>query len=106
MNSKQIVTCPACGAKNRVSTSQVDRGLAGLEAKGKRWAQMQSGATWTAKHVWVGSNTICIEWDATVKLRDGRTVKLPEIAVHEIKNGKILNERFYYNPMALAPPTA
>jgi thioredoxin 2 len=28
MNSKQIITCPACGAKNRVSTSQVDRGLA------------------------------------------------------------------------------
>jgi len=39
-----------------------------------------------------------------VNTRDGRTVKLPEIAVHEIKNGKIQNERFYYNPMALAPP--
>jgi hypothetical protein len=33
-------------------------------------------------------------------------VKLPEIAVHKIKNGKIQDERFYYNPMALAPPTA
>ena len=28
MASKQIITCPSCGAKNRVSTSQVERGLA------------------------------------------------------------------------------
>jgi ketosteroid isomerase-like protein len=65
---------------------------------------MQSGATWTAKRYWVGRDTICIEWEATVKLRDGRTVILPEIAVHEIKGGKIQNERFYYNPLLLAPP--
>ena len=87
-------------------TGQVDRGIAGLEDKLKRWDQMQSGTTWKAKNVWVGRTTICIEWDATVNTRDGRTVKLPEIAVHEIKNGKIQNERFYYNPMALAPQGA
>jgi hypothetical protein len=86
-------------------TGQVDRGYAGLEAKGKRWEQMQSGTTWKATHVWVGPKTICIEWDATVNLRDGRTVPLHEVAIHEIKNGKIQNERFYYNPMALAPPS-
>ena len=85
-------------------TGQVDRGLAGLEDKLKRWEQMQTGTTWKATNVWVGRNTICIEWDATVNTRDGRTVKLPEIAIHEIKNGKIQNERFYYNPRALAPP--
>jgi ketosteroid isomerase-like protein len=67
---------------------------------------MQSGATWTAKRFWVGRNTICIEWDATVNLRDGRTVSLPEIAVHEIRGGKIQSERFYYNPLVLAPRTA
>jgi ketosteroid isomerase-like protein len=85
-------------------TGAVDRGIAGLEEKLKRWDQMQSGTTWKAVNVWVGGKTICIEWDATVNTRDGRTVKLPEIAVHEIKNGKIQSERFYYNPMALAPP--
>jgi ketosteroid isomerase-like protein len=37
-------------------------------------------------------------------MRDGRTVKLQETAVHEIKNGKIQSERYYYNPAALAPP--
>jgi len=85
-------------------TGNVDRGYAGLQEKGKRWAQMQTGTTWKAVSVWVGRDSICIEWDATVNTRDGRTVKLPEIAVHKIKNGKIQDERFYYNPMALAPP--
>ena len=79
-------------------------GYAGLEEKLKGWDQMQSGTTWKAKNVWTGRNTVCIEWDATVNVRDGRTVRLHEIAIHEIKNGKIQSERFYYNPAALAPP--
>src|SRR5262245_3288064 len=86
------------------ANGNVDRGLAGLEDKLKRWDQMQSGTTWKATNVWVGPKTICIEWDATVHVRDGRTVQLHEVAIHEIVNGKIQNERFYYNPMALAPP--
>ena len=82
--------------------------LAARRARGeaKRWAQMQSGTTWKATNVWVGPKTICIEWDATVNTRDGRTVNLPEVAVHEIKGGKIQSERFYYNPIVLAPPHA
>jgi ketosteroid isomerase-like protein len=59
-----------------------------------------------ARNVWTGRNTICIEWDSTVTTRDGRTVKLNETAIHEIKNGKIQSERYYYNPAALAPPQA
>jgi hypothetical protein len=93
---------PDCTSQE--GTGNVDRGYAGLAQKGERWAQMQSGTTWNAVNVWVGRDTICIEWDATVNTRDGRTVKLPEIAVHKIKNGKIQDERFYYNPGALAPP--
>jgi hypothetical protein len=31
-------------------------------------------------------------------------VQLREVGVHEIKNGKIQRERFYYNPLSLAPP--
>jgi ketosteroid isomerase-like protein len=86
------------------ASGQIALGLDGLEEKLKNWEQMQSGTTWKATNVWVGPNTICIEWDATVKVRDGRTVKLHEVAVHEISNGKIQKERFYYNPTALAPP--
>lgn len=80
------------------------RGHAGLEEKNARWAQMQSQSVWTARNVWTGKNTICIEWDGEVTMRDGRQVSLREIAVHEIRDGKIQHERYYYNPLALAPP--
>jgi ketosteroid isomerase-like protein len=82
------------------------RGHAGLDEKNARWAQMQSSAVWTARNVWTGKNTICIEWDGAVQLRDGRLVNLREIAVHEMKGEKIQHERFYYNPMALAPASS
>jgi ketosteroid isomerase-like protein len=78
-------------------------GHAGIEQKGKMWESMQQGTKWKARNILVGRGVICIEWDAEVTLRDGRVVKMPEIAVHEIKGGKIARERYYYNPMALAP---
>jgi ketosteroid isomerase-like protein len=86
------------------ATGDVSRGIAALEEKMVRWEQMQTGTRWKARNVWCKGNTICIEWDAAVTLRDGRTVALREIGVHEIKNGKIAVERFYYNPMQLMPP--
>ena len=82
------------------------RGHAAMEEKNARWAQMQSSARWTALNVWTGGNTISIEWSGDVQLRDGRLVNLREIAVHEIVDGKIQHERFYYNPLALAPPAS
>jgi ketosteroid isomerase-like protein len=94
------------GATSREATGDVATGYAGLEAKMKRWESMQMGTTWRPRNVFVKGDTICIEWDATVKLRDGRTVSLPEVAVHEVKNGKIATERYYYNPLALAPQTS
>jgi hypothetical protein len=71
------------------------RGHAGLEEKNARWAQMQSSSTWKARNVWTGPSTICIEWDGMVQMRDGRLVNLREIAVHETRDGKIQNERYY-----------
>ena len=79
-------------------------GYAGLEQKMKGWEQMAASMVSKPRNVWTGKSTICIEWDSTVTTRDGRTVKLQETAVHEIKNGKIQSERYYYNPAALAPP--
>jgi ketosteroid isomerase-like protein len=81
-------------------------GYAGLEQKMKGWEQMTSAMVSKPRNVWTGRNTVCIEWDSTVTMRDGRTVSLHEIAVHEIKNGKIQSERYYYDPGALAPPSS
>jgi ketosteroid isomerase-like protein len=82
------------------------QGHAGIEAKGKQWEAMQKGTKWKARNVFTGRNVICIEWDAEVTLHDGRVVKMPEVAVHEIRGGKIARERYYYNPLVLGPPPA
>jgi SnoaL-like domain len=86
------------------ASGQTVTGHAGLEEKLKGWDQIQSGTVWKPRNVCIGKNSICIEWDSTVTMRDGRTLQLREVGVHEIKNGKIHRERFYYNPMDLAPP--
>jgi len=94
------------GCTSTEASGQTVTGFAGLEEKLRQWESMQSGTTWSARSVWTGKNRICIEWDAVVSLRDGRTVNLSEVAIHDVKGGKIVAERYYYNPMALAPPAA
>ncbi|MEE8557176.1 MAG: nuclear transport factor 2 family protein [Myxococcota bacterium] len=79
-------------------------GHEGLRQKMETWGQMQDGATWRARNVFVKGNTVSIEWDCDVKLKDGRSVSFREVAVHEIKGGKIVAERYYYDPGQLAPP--
>jgi len=79
-------------------------GHSGIEQKLRQWESMQRSTKWKARNVVLGRNVICIEWDAEVTLNDGRVAKLPEVAIHEVKGGKIARERFYYNPAALAPP--
>jgi ketosteroid isomerase-like protein len=82
------------------------QGHAGIEQKMKQWESMQQGTKWRPRNVFAGRNTVCIEWDCDVTLRDGRVVKLNEVAVHEIRDGKIARERYYYNPAALGPAPA
>ena len=94
----------AADCESMEANGDVDRGHEGIEKKLQRWEQMQKGVRWKTRNVWIGKNVICIEWDADVTLNDGRTVKLLEVAIHEIKGGKIARERYYYNPMALMPP--
>jgi|GEM_PF-1951916 len=83
------------------ANGQTARGHAELEQKMKGWEQMAASMDAKARNVWTGGGSICIEWDSTVTMRDGRTVQLREIAVHEIEGGKIKSERYYYDPGAL-----
>ena len=91
------------GCVSREASGAVATGIAGLEEKLARWEAMQERTEWKPRRVLTDAECICIEWDATVHLRDGRVVPLAEVAVHEVRDGKIVAERFYYNPMALAP---
>ncbi len=81
--------------------------LVGREAiRGKfaAWREMVSDAVFQPRSVLVDGHTIAIEWTGRVTLAgSGRIAELTEIAVHEIANGRIVRERFYYDPAALAP---
>jgi ketosteroid isomerase-like protein len=79
-------------------------GHQGLQQKIEMWEQMQDGTTWRARNVFIKGNTIGIEWEADVKLRGGPTVRFEEVAIHEVKGGKIVSERYYYDRAQMAPP--
>ena len=96
----------ADGAVSREANGSIATGLGELEAKLARWEAMQEHTDWVARNVFADGDSICIEWDATVRMRDGRIVPLSEVAVHQIRDGRIVAERFYYNPLALAPQSA
>lgn len=78
-------------------------GFAGLEAKARQWSDLQKRSTWKARHVMCKDDTIVIEWEAEVELRDGRTLPFCEVAVHTVRDGKIGEERFYYDPSVFEP---
>jgi ketosteroid isomerase-like protein len=87
------------------ATGESFHGHDGLAQKMRNWTAMQESSEFRARNVLVKGNLICIEWEGTVHLRDGRTVTMNEVAVHEVRGGKIAAERYYYNPLALAPPS-
>ena len=79
-------------------------GLEGLEEKNAWWQSLVEQQSWNARSTWTKGSTIAIQWDAQVKFRDGRSVQFEEVAVHEVRGGKIVAERYYYDPTVLAPP--
>ncbi|HXZ85938.1 MAG TPA: nuclear transport factor 2 family protein [Myxococcota bacterium] len=79
-------------------------GLQSLRSKLAGWLAGLRSATWKARHVFVSGKTIAIEWEADVTFKDGRQLKLREVAIHEVRGDKICAERYYYDPRALMPP--
>lgn len=79
-------------------------GLEALRAKFQAWGAMVSSAKFVPSNVWVAGNTILIEWRGECVLAgSGKHVELREVAIHEVENGKIKRERYYYDPAALQP---
>src|SRR5215831_2795179 len=81
-------------------------GLQSLRSKLAGWLAGLRSASWKARHVFVSGKTIAIEWEANVTFKDGRQVKLVEVAIHEVRGDKICAERFYYDPRGLMPAQA
>lgn len=79
-------------------------GIQAIKDKFVMWRGMVTEAAFRPRSVLADGKTIAIEWDGRATLAaSGRTIDLHEVAVHEIANGKIVRERFYYDPSVLQP---
>ncbi len=79
-------------------------GVDAIRQKFAMWRGMVGSATWRARNTWVFGNSIIIEWAGRVTFAaSGKEVDFDEIAIHEIENGKIARERFYYDRTILQP---
>jgi len=87
------------------ASGEPTQGREALEAKFRGFEAMLKSQRWRARNVLVKDDLICIEWYGELHLADGRRVVLDEVAIHELDDGKICAERFYYDPSRLASPT-
>ncbi len=79
-------------------------GMEAIRRKLVQWRGFVSDAQWQARNVWVDGNTIIIEWAGRITITaTGKQVDFREVAIHEVANGKIVRERFYYDRSALQP---
>jgi ketosteroid isomerase-like protein len=81
----------------------VMRGLEAIRQKFAGWRSMVTAAHFEPRRVCVDGNTIVIEWVGDVTLAaSGRQARLHEVAIHEIRGGKIAREAFFYDPATLS----
>lgn len=84
-----------------VAGSRPVLGIEALRNKGEVWDKRVSDARWHARNLWCDGQTVIIEWEAHLTLKGGRKALHREVAIHEIRNGKIARERYYYDPAQL-----
>jgi ketosteroid isomerase-like protein len=88
--------------ESREASMPASVGIDAIKQKFVMWRNMVTDAVFTPRSVVADGRTIVIEWDGRVTLAaSGRVVDFPEVAVHEITGGKIVKERFYYDPSLL-----
>lgn len=88
--------------ESREAGAEPSVGIEAIKAKFQMWQTMVTDAAFTPVSILADGTTIVIEWSGRVTLAaSGRLAQLDEVAVHEIRNGKIVRERFYYDPAVL-----
>lgn len=64
----------------------------------KKWLEgVQEFHSGEVKAKAVTGNIAMVEWEMDVSFKDGKRMKMNQVAVQEWKDGKIVNERFYYD---------
>jgi len=92
----------ADNVESKEASNPASVGIDAIKQKFVMGRGMVSDATFTPRSVVADGRTIVIEWVGRVTLAaSGRNVELDEVAVHEIAGGKIVKERFYYDPSVM-----
>lgn len=112
--ARSIVTATSVADEKRMQSLYADSveseeagqlptyGIEAIKQKNEQWNKMVSDAKWHARNLWADGQTVIIEWEAQLTLRPGgRKALFREIAVHEVRGGKIVRERYYYDPSIL-----
>ncbi len=102
-DEKRMMSLYADGIESEeVPRNEITRGIEKLRRKSAEWSAHLSSAEWIVRNLWCDGQTVVIEWEAHLSLkRGGRKVRHREVAIHEIRNGKIARERHYYDPAPL-----
>lgn len=101
-DEKRMLTLYADSVESEEAGQLPTYGIEAIKQKNEQWNKMVSDARWHARNLWADGQTVIIEWEAQLTLRPGgRKVLFREIAVHEVRGGKIVRERYYYDPSIL-----
>jgi ketosteroid isomerase-like protein len=77
-------------------------GIEALRQKFAGWRNLTRDNVFEPRRVCVDGNVVMIEWVGHVTIAaSGKQTEMREVAIHEIENGKIVREAFYYNPASL-----
>ena len=73
------------------------RGLDAIKKKGNDWQNMiqEVHGGWSGEPI-VGGNHIAVAMGVDATMKDGNRMKMEEIAVYEVRDGKIVKEQFFY----------
>lgn len=112
--ARAIVTATSVGDEKRILAlyheavesqepgGPVLKGIAALSKKFAEFSKRYGEAKWHARNLWVDGQTVVIEWEAHMQSRPYKGRVFHELAVHELRGGKIIRERYFYDRGQLA----
>ena len=73
------------------------KGLEAIKKKGKEWESMikEVHGGWTGEPI-VAGNHIAVAMGVDATMKDGNRMKMDEIAVYHVNDGRIVKEQFFY----------
>lgn len=76
-------------------------GRPAVEEKHKQWNQMVTMHACTAHGPYVTTNGFCVRYELDAESKDGSwpRMKMDEIGVYTVKDGKVVREEFFGRPM-------